>query len=234
MTDHELDELMRKVLLDAIKLDDGDDWEAGAFEPTEKYKRQMKLMTSDPLRWSHKERRPAWKKAVQRVAVVFLTASIGLGSTMAISPTVRAAVVQWIVEWYETHIVYRYTGEVEETRLPEYEISDLPNGYTEIEREERRDYACAVYQNAEGTKRIYLTYISMKQGAASDFDVESADVVSVTVNGFEGQLYISREPDQVDSTVTWIDSQKNLQFTVDASLAADEILRIAESVSVKK
>lgn len=234
MTAQELDKLMQKVLLDAIKLDESDHEKVGAFEPTEKHKRQMRFMTKDPLRWSRKKQRPALEKAVQRVAVVFLTASIGLGSAMAISPPVRAAVIQWVVEWYETHIVYRYVGEDESTNLPEYEISDLPNGYTEIEREERRDYVCAVYQNAEGTKRIYLTYISMKQGAASGFDVESADVRTVTVNGFEGQLYVSKAPDQVDSTVTWIDPQNNLQFTVDAPLGADELLRVAESVSVKK
>ncbi len=39
---------------------------------------------------------------------------------MAVSPTVRAAVVRWVTEWYETHVVYRFcenmTGE-----MPQYD-----------------------------------------------------------------------------------------------------------------
>ena len=44
-------------------------------------------------------------------AVILLVFSLSLGSLMAVSPTVRAAVIRWVTEWYETHITYRYSGE---------------------------------------------------------------------------------------------------------------------------
>lgn len=51
MTDQELDTLMRRVLLDSLKLD-AESTASGelAFEPTPRYQRQMAAMLSDPLK----------------------------------------------------------------------------------------------------------------------------------------------------------------------------------------
>lgn len=59
-------------------------------------------------------------------------------------------------------------------------------------------------------------------------------IIPVTVNGIEGQLYLARNPDESDSTITWIDPDKNIAFIEDAALDADSILHIAESVSLSK
>ena len=110
MTDHELDALMQRVLLDSLRLD----WEKQAepaFVPSARYKRQVSGMLADPLAWERKRAVPVWKNIARRIAVVLLIVSSGFGSLMAASPAVRAAVNQWVIEWYETHITYRYTGE---------------------------------------------------------------------------------------------------------------------------
>ena len=51
MTDQELDTLMRRVLLDSLKLD-AESTASGelAFEPTPRYQRQMAAMVKDPLK----------------------------------------------------------------------------------------------------------------------------------------------------------------------------------------
>ena len=61
MTDQELDTLMRRVLLDSLKLD-AESTASGelAFEPTARYQRQMAAMLSDPLKWAQKRARPIW------------------------------------------------------------------------------------------------------------------------------------------------------------------------------
>ena len=133
MTDQELDTLMRRVLLDSLKLD-AESTASGesAFEPTPRYQRQMAAMLSDPLKWAQKRARPIWKSALQKVAMILLVFTLSLGSLMAVSPTVRAAVVRWVTEWYETHIVYRYSGEQITGEMPQYENTDLPEGYAEV------------------------------------------------------------------------------------------------------
>ena len=138
MTDQELDTLMRRVLLDSLKLDlEGATGNELPFEPTPRYQRQMTAMLADPLKWARKRARPVWKKAIQKVAVILLVFSLSLGSLMAVSPTVRAAVVRWVTEWYETHIIYRYSGEDILGEMPHYDISELPHGYTEIIRDDQ-------------------------------------------------------------------------------------------------
>lgn len=237
MTDRELDRMMQHVLLDAIKRDcEKETDDVPAFKPTRHYQRQMAAMLSDPLKWARKRARPIWKSALQKVAMILLVFTLSLGSLMAVSPTVRAAVVRWVTEWYETHVVYRFSGEQIADEMPQYEVTDLPEGYAETERVEWPSYVSIIYQNVndENASWIYLQYIYMQQGASSNFGIENADIIPVTVNGLEGQLYLTRDTEGADSTITWIVPDENMLFAVSATLNANDILHIAESVSLSK
>ena len=206
------------------------------FEPTARYQRQMAAMLKDPLKWERRRARPLWKNVAQKAAVILLVFSLSLGSLMAVSPTVRAAVVRWVTEWYETHVVYRFSGEQLSGEMPQYEITNLPEGYVEDERVDWPTYISIIYRKAndENAPWIYLRYVYMQQGTVNNIGTEGADIIPVTVNGIEGQLYLARNPDESDSTITWIDPDKNIAFVVDAALDADSILHIAESVSLVK
>ena len=132
MTDRELDRMMQHVLLDAIKRDcEKETDDVLAFKPTHHYQRQMAKMLKDPLKWERRRARPLWKNVAQKAAVILLVFSLSLGSLMAVSPTVRAAVVRWVTEWYETHVVYRHLGVPVTGEIPQYTITDLPDGYVE-------------------------------------------------------------------------------------------------------
>ena len=103
MTDNELDQLMQRVLLDAIKSDcEKENSVVPSFEPSLRYQRSLAAMIADPLKWAHKRTKPLWKKVLQKVAIVLIVFSLSLGSLMAVSPNIRAAVVNWVTEWYET------------------------------------------------------------------------------------------------------------------------------------
>ena len=235
MTDRELDRMMQHVLLDAIKRDcEKETDDVPAFKPTHHYQRQMAAMLSDPLKWAQKRARPLWKNVAQKAAVILLVFSLSLGSLMAVSPTVRAAVVRWVTEWYETHIVYRYSGEQIIGEMPQYEITDLPEGYIEDERVNWPSYVSVVYQNKDTGKTIYLDCTYMQQGSASDYVTDGVEVVPVTVNGLSGQLFLTDDWENKWNTITWIDAERNLQFEIDANVNRDVILHMAESVSLVK
>ena len=235
MTDRELDRMMQHVLLDAIKRDcEKETDDVPAFKPTRHYQRQIAAMLSDPLKWAQKRARPLWKNVAQKAAVILLVFSLSLGSLMAVSPTVRAAVVRWVTEWYETHIVYRYSGEQITGEMPQYEITDLPEGYIEDERVNWPSYVSVVYQNKDTGKTIYLDCTYMQQGSASDYVTDGVEVESVIVNGFSGQLFLTDDWENKWNTITWIDAERNLQFEIDANVNRDVILHMAESVSLVK
>ena len=232
MTDQALDKLMRQVLIDSLAMDE-DGLEQVDFTPSNRHQQQMQLMLKNPLGWYKRKTKPVWKLALQRVAVVLLVASLGFGSVMVVSPTARAAVIRWVVEWYETHIVYRYSGDDIPGEMPLYEITALPEGYTEnVGKRFVSGPAVGIhYENAAGGM-INLDYVYMQDGALSFVEPDEGDVVlDVTVNGWLGQLFIPDDPKAV-TLIKWIDEDANLSFELRAWCGEEEILAMAESVAL--
>ena len=156
-------------------------------------------MLKNPLRWARDRKQPVWKRALKRVAVILLVISLAFGSLMVVSPTARATFIRWVTEWYETHVTYRYAGDDMVGDLPEYTITELPEGYAE-DRDQRIEF---------GTHSV-----------------------PIIVNGCEGQIFLSKNLETTRNAVTWIDIEQNIQFTIQARLSTDDLLHMAESVSL--
>jgi len=192
-------------------------------------------MLKNPLGWYKRKTKPVWKLALQRVAVVLLVASLGFGSVMVVSPTARAAVIRWVVEWYETHIVYRYSGDGISGGMPRYGIVELPDGYDENDEQriEFDNYIGLWYENEFGDV-ILFDYTYMNEATYDAIFLDEGDVLSeVTVNGCWGQLITPNNPDN-SALLTWIDEEANLSFSIRACYGEEEILAMAESVAIVK
>ena len=74
----------------------------------------------------------------------------------------------------------------------------------------------------------------MSQGGVADFVTEDSETISVTVNGLKGQLFLAKDWENTRSTLTWIDADNNIQFTLMAALNETDILHMAESISLVK
>lgn len=230
MTDQELDKLMRHVLLDSLHREYATECEAAVpFEPSWQYRRQIKAMLKDPLKWLRNKTKPIFKLVIQRVAVILLVVSISLGGLMAISPTVRAAVIRWVMEWYETQIVYRYSGDPLVEKMPEYEITEIPDNFVETDRIEHASSVSIFYEDGNGGV-ISFDYVYMHQGGATVMTTDN-NVIDITVHGLQGQLFLPTETKNT-TTITWIDPDVNIQFTIDTTLDEDVILYMAERVSL--
>lgn len=237
MTDQELDRLMRRVLLDSMERREDTETAVPAFTPSARHDRQIRSMLADPIRWAHRRMRPVWKRVLQRVAVILLVFTLSLGSLMAVSPAVRAAVVRWAVEWYENHVTYRYSGNAIAQDMPQYEITALPEGYVEDTslRIEWPNYISIKYKSEELQNMILFDYIYMQQASVSDFvPGENTIILPVTVNDLNGQLFLEADWENMRNVITWIDPDSNLQFTLQANLSENDILHMAESVSLVK
>lgn len=58
-------------------------------------------------------------------SVFLLILLVGLGSAMAISPTVRAAVINFVKEVFQNQVIYRYTGISNDEKSLNYQILKL-------------------------------------------------------------------------------------------------------------
>ena len=145
---------------------------------------------------------------------------------MLFSVPARAAVERWIVEWYQTHIVYRYFGSGE--GLPRYELIGLPEGFAEIMRQEEAASVDILYGN-ENSGLISFSYQAMQQGGAAGFVLNGDDVSEVTIGRNQGMLFAPRDPEDL-KTLTWIDEKAGVQFTIAADLEEPELIRLAEGL----
>ena len=232
MTDQELDRMMRRVLLDAVRLDEErEESEATpSFTPSSRHRRQTRAMLADPLGWSRRRERPAWRQALRRVAVLALACALAFGSVMAVSPTARAAVMRWVVELSGDGITYRYTGEQNTEPMPRYEITALPEGFAETERNEAPGLVSVVYQNRAGDM-IGLDYAFMHQGGQANYILNEDECFEVAVNQLEGRFFRSRIPGN-QNVLSWIDPDLNIHFNMDGCFELDDLLHMAESISL--
>lgn len=233
MTEAEMDRTMRMVLFDAIALNEkGADDPDTAFQPSRHHSRQMQRMLKNPLNWAKNRNRGILRKTAQWAAVVLLFISLSFGFVMLFSSTARAAVERWVVEWYQTHIVYRYSGSAE--RLPRYELTELPEGFTELERMEDPPFTFTyiLYGNERG-ELISFSCAVMEQGGATVFVPDGDTVTEVMVGKNQGRLFIPQDPESM-KTLTWINESDAVQFTIVADQDESDMIRLAESLRRKK
>lgn len=230
MTEHELDRAIYRLFIDAQKVEEKQAaGEVIPFNPSVRYQHSMRTMCRDPRKWMQNRARPVWKSALRRVAMILLAVSIGFGGLMAGVPPVRAAVVRWVSEWYETHIVYQYSGDEVFSKSGEYEITALPDGFSEVKRIVSPNVVLVDYADDKGNV-VSFDYIYMHQGAASSFETERAIVSEITVRDMMGQYFEAMVPGEFN-TITWIDERNSIQFTISGLFDQDALLHMAMSVS---
>ena len=232
MTDQELDRIMRRVLIDSMKLEEEGEDKGPVFEPSLRHRRRMRAMLANPLGWLRGRERPLWRQAVRRAAVFLVVCGMTLAGAMAFSPAARTAMVRWVVERSGNDIDYVYSGEQSPEALPQYEITALPEGFVETERDIMPGLVDVIYENESGDI-LYLDYVYMQQGALRSFDTRDAEAFDVTVGQLSGTFFKARTPGNMN-TLAWINPDLNIHFSIGGCFEMNDLLRIAESISLCK
>lgn len=244
MTDQELDRLIRRAILDSIEREQEQleiqeaAGEIPPFRPSVRHRRQIKAMLANPLRWAHRKKQPVWKKVAQRAAVFVLIGTLGFVALGLFTSNVQASVFRWVIKQKGNQISYVFGGEPISEEFPMYEITELPQGYvqTEVWYQPPLPVYNATYGNGDENDVIYFQYEYMEQGGAINLNLDEIDTVTdVTVNGLEGMLIASSIPIPGRfNRIIWIDKKSNLIFNITTALSKDEIMHMAESVSLVK
>lgn len=232
MTDQELDRIMRRVLIDSMKLEEDGEDNGPVFEPSLRHRRRMRAMLANPSGWLRGREHPLWRQAVRRAAVFLVVCGMTLAGAMAFSPAARTAMVRWVVERSGNDIDYVYSGEQSPEALPQYEITALPEGFVETERDIMPGLVDVIYENESGDI-LYLDYVYMQQGALRSFDTRDAEAFDVTVGQLSGTFFKARTPGNMN-TLAWINPDLNIHFSIGGCFEMNDLLRIAESISLCK
>lgn len=196
------------------------------YEFSPRFERKMKRLI-------HRTNHPVTYRMLQRVASFALVVFIGFMMIFAISPTVRAAVLGWIREQYDSFIGYYFeddsTGRTEPTA---YYISNFPSDFSEITVSDNIGYHMEVYADSNGNL-LYFFYSFSPENPSFYVEEEGSIIEHVTVSGNPADLYLSQDSMKTNSII-WCDEEHNVIFYLSAVMEKDDLLAIAESVLPKK
>lgn len=202
MTDQELDQMMRRALLDAA----AQEAEALPQEPPElspRHGRSMRAMLRDPLAWARSRRRPALRTAARHAAArhaaaVLLVLVLSAAVLVTVSPQARADITRWVAEQTGNVLDFQFRGDSPAQPIPQYQITALPEGYVETERTDSFAAGNVTYKNSDGDM-ILLDYAYMQDGASSRFVLNDTDTMSdIRVSGMPGKMILSTEEKNFD------------------------------------
>lgn len=232
MTDYAGDQLLKKVLLDAVAEE-----YAAELNSTEKvttslqFQHQMEQMLTNPNAWAKHCKRPLWRKYFHIAAMFVLVCSLTLGTIMIASPSARAAVVEWVVEWYETHVVYRFFSSSDSEDMPRCEITELPPGYYSHGKVQKLSESIIITYEDSAKNVITFEYFRAEIGSAFVVNTENMEISDIIVHGHTGQLYLSTNSKE-SNAIAWYDEQRKIQFLIDGFVDQKELLKMADSVSL--
>ena len=222
----EREALLRRALMEA-NLTDYAAVPAEEPEFSSRYLRRRARLLADPFRWAKKRARPLWRRAVQSAACAALACAVALGAAMAVSPTVRAAVLGWLRELAGPGVHYSSTAEAAPSaEPPRWRPVGLP--------EEWRLYSISTpglgravtwyYRNGEA-RLTFDCWSGGSVGATLSHDAEAA-WEAAAVNGRPADFY----RDEAGNLLVW-EGADGVLFQLQAPLDRAELEEIAEGVA---
>ena len=171
-------------------------------------------------------------RTMQRVASILLAIVISSTAWLTIDVKAREAFFGWVKGIYENYIVYHFSKpDHASTKLHEYRPAWIPDGYTEVYHESDETFGIVAYCNDENDT-LSLMYIPASEDKDIFVDHSGAKELKTTVNGIPATLLIFEEPNKSNELI-WCDHE-NILFTVSGFLDEDDLIRIAESIEIKK
>ena len=178
-------------------------------------------------------RKANWRKFAKSAVAAILVVLIGFSMLCAFNTEVRAAVVTWFKETFETYSTYWFTSE-EQTELPVYELTWIPDGY-ELIREDS-------YGQMYGA--VYLRESNIMDGFTFDYSIADNDTQmtiqshygqhhsnSVNIGVNYGELYLSDNVNEANALI-WFDEEHSIMFSITSYMDSETILQIASNVKL--
>lgn len=183
---------------------------------------QLVKKTNHPVRY-------LW---TQRVAGFILVLFIGFMIIFTASPTVRASVIGWIKEQYESYIEYFFPDKMHaQDAHDQYEITALPKDYSETQRFDTEGLCTVLYTNDNGDQ-IHFIYSKDPTTVNCIIMTDESQLVTTYVADYPADLYLPNDTG-ISTTIIWYDVEKETAFYISALTNTATIIEYAESIAVQ-
>jgi hypothetical protein len=193
------------------------------------------------LRTEHQNKR--WKVfARNTAAIVVVLLTLG-GSILLLNTEARALTLSWCRKIIGDRYSYTFTGDHTGERLPDVEITALPEGYVLYDDSNGDKTRLLRFRKpVEGKSTIIplsLEYSWMQDDFATmilDDEYNSLTCMQVTVNGCPADLYlsVSKKTSIRHHYLLWMDEDSGIFFYLNTRLPAEETIAVAESIHIVK
>lgn len=178
----------------------------------------------------HRQKRQIWYTVIRYAAVIVLAATLALGTVMAASPTVRAAVLKWARELIDGNMVYHFYTEAPEETLPLYGLGWIPEGFEETDVFHIDIYYKVMYTNPETNQLFVFEYGYMDTGTVPMvIPDEEINLEKTKINGRIADFYQAPR-DEDTNILILLDEESNICFSIAASIDRDTMFKIAEHI----
>ncbi len=178
-----------------------------------------------------KAKHPRLYTFAQRAACILLVLILGFMALLAVSPTVRAGVLGWIKEQYETVTSYFFVGDPDTYEPTAYYIASIPEGYTEKLVDDSAYSVVRIYTNEED-QQMFFSYTITPDETVYSLGVEGYQIEKVSIQNNPGEFYLSDDPAQSNSLI-WFDEESYVIFYLSGFFDKEELIRIGESVTTE-
>lgn len=161
-----------------------------------RYLRQRMRLLADPFGWAKRMARPVWKRAARTAACAALACLVTLGGLMAVSPTVRAAVLGWLHQVQEDLVTFVNPERTAAEDAPGgWRLSEVPEGFVLTDLGPRESSGDWQYHDPESNARLWFAvYTPEAREVTTNVDGASdagEGHTTVDVQGYEVDLFQS-------------------------------------------
>ena len=197
---------------------------AQPYEPSDAFARKLR-------RLFRRARHPYLRRALQRVAAVFLAALIAGAAWLAVDARAREAFFGWIVEIREHSVNYYAAPNHASTVLPRLTLTWLPDGLGEPDVYEDDTMYNAVYENPATGDALVIEYCLLTEETQTEY-FTTQPPERLQVNGASADFYAADGSSDF-SNLIWIDPETGVLCAIDGSLNKEDILHIAEGMILR-
>lgn len=229
MTEQALNQLTRRIMLDAARLEYGGLLEGApehTFSPA--FERKMKKLL-------RRGRHPVLYRTLRGAACLLLVLLLSGCAVLAISPAAREVFAGWVREIHDNYFLYEFFGNEEREAVSKEEVlyqpSYVPAGYRIEYRSVFSDGIVTVrYINDQTGNIAVFTYFSDTASAVLQVTGENKIIYQkVQVNGLSADLYLDSEEGEAN-VIVWVDEKNGAAFRICGVISGEELIRMAESV----
>lgn len=176
-------------------------------------------------------RHPVAYKYLRRAACLLVAVTLFGASWLTVDAEARGAFFAWVRQQYENFVEYRFEGLApDEEMTSNFAPTWLPAGYEETEARCSESTTIRVYGNQDGQK-ISLIYSHGADAVSIFIGADHMTAEKVAVGTQQADFYQDTDPENANVLV-WQSESGDVIFSISAVLPKDELVKIAESITV--